>query len=156
MIFQQVWFPAVDSQQVVGRVVEIEKEHQARSREAKRPVKIVVPAMLHKVVTSDDYSVTELKDHNREEVCARFPGAWEHYVKLKGAPPAKPEELPEIKGTPIDQADWIAREKLAWLKLQGFSTVEQLAGMSDAQMQQLGAGARTWKKKASQYLSKPA
>jgi hypothetical protein len=59
-------------------------------------------------------------------------------------------------GMPIAKADFIAREKISWLAMQGFNTVEQLAAMSDAQIQSMGHGARTWKKKAQQLLQKPA
>jgi len=36
----------------------------------------------------------------------------------------------------------------------GFSTVEQLADMSDEQVQSLGPGARNWRKKAKTLLGK--
>ncbi len=152
----EIWFPAVESQSVVGRVVEIEKPHQAKSREAKKPVYIMVPAMEHKVAGSTDISHTEIKEHNRAELCARFPGAWEAYEKSKGGKVGKPTEVAAPDGMPIDRADFIAREKMAWLKLQGFSTVEQLAALNDSQLQSLGPGSRTWKKKAAQLLQKPA
>lgn len=152
---QDVWFPARESQSVVGRVVEVEKIHPAKSREAQKPVHLMVPVMASKVAGSHDISTQELKPHNRDEICARFPGAWDAYVKSKNGKVGEPEVMPDIDGMPIDRADFIAREKLAWLKLQGFSTVEQLAAISDAQMQSLGPGARTWAKKAKQLLQKP-
>lgn len=153
---QDVWFPARESQSVVGRVVEVEKVHPALSREAKKAVYIMVPVMASKVAGSHDISTQELKPHNRDEICGRFPGAWEAYEKSKGGKVGEPEIAPVIDGMPIDKAEFISREKLAWLKLQGFSTVEQLAAISDAQMQALGPGARTWAKKAKQLLQKPA
>jgi len=154
MFEREVWFPALESQSVVGRVVELEKPHPAKSREAQKPINVVVPCMLHKVAGSADYSVTEIKPHTKTEICARFPGAWEYYEKQKAAQPAQPTEIVQPEGTPISKADWIPREKLAWLAMQGFQTVEQLAGMSDAQIQNLGMGARTWAKKAKQFLAK--
>lgn len=155
MLFaQEVWFPALDSQSVVGRVVELEKPHPAKSREAQRPINVLVPVMLHKVAGSADYSVTELKPHTKGEICARFPGAWEYYEKQKASTPEQPAEIAVPAGTPIDKADWIPREKLAWLAMQGFQSVEQLAAMSDTQIQTLGPGARTWAKKAKQFLAK--
>lgn len=152
---RDVWFPARESQSVVGRIADVEKLHAAKSREAKRPVFIMVPMMHAKVAGSHDISTQEIKEHNREEIAARFPGAWEAYLKEKGGKVGEPEEVPDINGMPIDKADFIAREKLAWLKLQGFSTVEQLAAITDSQMQALGPGARTWAKKAKQLLQKP-
>lgn len=155
MLYQrEVWFPALDSQSVVGRVVEIEKPHAGKTREAGKPIHVIVPVVLHKVTTSDDYSVTEIKEHNKEELRARFPGALEHYEKTKAAAPGAPTEIEPPKGVPIGNATWIAREKLVWLEMQGIQTVEQLAGLSDAQIQNLGAGARTWAKKAKQFLAK--
>lgn len=153
MIRSEKWFPQKGSQSVVGRVVEIEKLHAAQSREAKRPVNILVPAMEMKVLKdSSDVSFKELKPHNKDQICADFPGAWEHYENLKGGNTSKTEEVAPINGMSIDRADYIPREKLAWLKIQGFSTVEQLAEMSDAQVQSLGPGARNWQKKAKALL----
>ena len=148
----EVWFPAAESQRVVGRIVEIEKVHGARSREEKRTVNILVPVMASKVAGEHDVSHQEIKDWNRDLICARFPGAWDDYQKRKTAAPEAPMELPPIAGTPIDRAEFIARDKLAWLKLQGFTTVEQLAAIDDAQIGKLGPGARTWKKKAATLL----
>ena len=148
----EVWFPMLGSQRVAGRVIEIEKTHGARSREEKRTVNIMVPVMASRVAGEHDISHQEIKEHNRSEICARFPGAWEDFQRRKDQAAPMPAELPEIKGTPIDRADFIVRDKLAWLKLQGFSTVEQIAAIDDAQMQKLGPGARTWKKKAATML----
>lgn len=149
------WFPAKESQQVVGKIEDAEKLHAKESREAGRPVYIMVPTLYSKVTSnSHDVSTQEIKPWNQKEITERFPGAWDHYQKSK----ANGEEAvaPVINGMPIDRADFIAREKLAWLKIQGFSTVEQLAACSDAQIQNLGPGARNWVKKAKQLLQKPA
>jgi hypothetical protein len=153
---RDVWFPAKESQSVVGRVAEVEKLHPAKSRAAQKPVYIIVPVMESKVASSHDISHQELKEHNRDQICARFPGAWEYYEKQKASKPKdEPQEI-IFEGMPIAKADFIAREKLSWLSMQGFNTVEQLAGMSDAQIQEMGQGARTWRKKAQQLLQKPA
>ena len=153
---REVWFPARESQSVVGRVIEIEKLHAAKSREAQKPVYIIVPVMESKVAASHDCSHQELKEHNRQQIVDRFPGAWDYFLKQKeAAPKVEPQDI-VFDGTPIAKADWVAREKLAWLEMQGFNTVEQLAAISDAQIQTLGHGARTWKKKAQQFLQKPA
>ena len=156
MIVTDKWFPQKGSQAVVGRIVEVEKLHPAKSREAQRPVSVLVPCVETKVLKdSADVSVRELKPHNKEQLLADFPGAWEYYEKVKGAANVnKVEEVPHVEGMPIDRADYIPREKLAWLKIQGFSTVEQLAGMSDAQVMSLGPGARNWRKKAKELVTK--
>lgn len=153
------WYPAVESQAVVGRVIEMEFLHPAKSREAGQEVYIMVPVLESKIASgSTDVAhqyLGHLPETERDTICKRFPGAWEAYMAKKAAKPGEDVELPGIKGTPIDKADWVAREKLAWLKLQGFSTVEQLAALSDHQFQSLGHGSRTWAKKAKQYLASP-
>jgi hypothetical protein len=149
------WFPALDSQQVVGRVIEVEKEHPAKSRELGRSVKIWVPYMASKVLKdSADVSGQEIKPHNQVAITSRFPGAWEHYLKLKENQPNKDEVVAEVPGNAIENANFIHRDKILYLKHAGFSTIEQLAAMDDHQMQSLGRGAREWRKKAVQHLQK--
>src|SRR5262245_14141812 len=154
------WFPAAESNAVVGRVVEIEKPHAAKSREAGYPVNIMVPVMETKVLKdSSDISHQELKPHIKGEfakITGRFPGAWEAYVASKGTEEIKEQVLPPINGTPIEKAaSFLPKERVGHLKLIGFSTIEQLAAMSDTQMQSLGPGARNWRKKAQQHLAGP-
>jgi hypothetical protein len=45
------------------------------------------------------------------------------------------------------------REKLAWLAELGFSTVEQIANMSDTTVQNL-KGAAKWRKQAQEFLKR--
>lgn len=147
------WFPQKGAPGVVGRVVEMEKPHPAKSRDENRPVHIMVAALQTRVLKdSSDVSFKELKPHNKDQILADYPGAWEYYVASKGAEFGKEVEVPPIKGMSIDKADYIPREKLAGLKLLGFSTVEQLAEMSDEQVGSLGPGARSWRKKAQVLL----
>lgn len=149
------WFPSRETTQVVGRVIEVEATDPIKSAEEKRPVFKLVPVMEHKVVVnSAEISHTRLKDWNRKEVCDRFPGAWDAYLKTKGGNVGAAEESRPALGLGIEHADFLPRAKIAWLKTIGFSTVEQLANMSDAEMQTLGTGARAWQKKAKQLLSK--
>lgn len=158
MLLPDKWFPQKGSQNVVGRVVELKKVHAARSREEQREVIILVPAMEHKVLKdSADVSHTELKPHNREMVCQNYPGAWEYYQKQKEAADEAPlaeKVLPTVEGMSIDRADWIPKNKLEWMKHQGFSTIEQLAAMSDEQVSSMGPGVRNWRKKAKELLQK--
>jgi hypothetical protein len=157
------WFGAVDSNQVVGRIVEIDKPWTAGSKEheqktgQKTQLYRKVPCMLAKTAGQHDESYDELKEWKRDAICARFPGAWEHYLAEKAAREqggAPPEVTVAPKGMSIDHADFIPRATIEALKLKGFGTVEQIATMSDAQIQTLGAGARTWQKKAKQLLAK--
>lgn len=150
------WFRAVDSQNVMGRVVEIDKVHAAKSREAGREITFKQPVMESKVAGSSDISHQQLKDWNKKEICARFPGAWEAYEASKVSTSPVPDYSVTMDGTPIEKADFIPAAKREWLKLTGFITVEQLAEMNDHQMQELGQGARTWKKKAKELLAKGA
>lgn len=150
------WFRAVDSQNVMGRVVEIDKVHAAKSREAGREITFKQPVMESKVAGSSDISHQQIKDWNKKEICARFPGAWEDYEASKVSTSPVPDYSVTMDGTPIEKADFIPAAKREWLKLTGFITVEQLAEMNDHQMQELGQGARTWKKKAKELLAKGA
>jgi len=151
------WFASRESQSVVGRVSEAPKCMVAESKAAGRQVEVMVPVMESKVAGSADVAVQELKpvhDPNEfEKICARFPGAWEDYLQRKGGDLA-PKAVPQLNGTPIDTVAFIPRAKVEWLKLTGFSTVEQIAEISDAQMQDLGTGARTWRKKAREQLGR--
>ena len=149
----ELWFPSREWGNVVGKVMEVEKEHPGKSRELGRSVKIMVPVMASKVAGSYDVSTQEIKDHNRASICGRFPGAWEAYEKERGAAPAEPAEVVST-GTSLDKLTFIPREKMAWLKIQGFSNAEQIANLSDADIQKLGPGARGWRKKAGQFLEK--
>ena len=151
------WFPAVESHNVVGRVVEHEKVHPAKSRERGEAVYVMVPVMEAKVLKdSSDVSTQEIKPQNEGEfkkIIARFPGAWDAYIKSKGSALGEVQELAPIKGTPIDKAlAFLPKEKVGYLKTIGFTTLEQLAEMSDAQVVSMGTGARTWRKKAAQLL----
>jgi hypothetical protein len=145
----------MESQQVVGRFIDIEIVDAAASHKEQRQIMKWVPALESKVAGSFDVAHQRVKPFNDKALQSRFPGAWEHYEKEKAKAEANPveDEAPSIPGTPIDRLDFIPREKLVWLQMQGFSVVEQIATLSDAQMQTLGTGARNWKKKASQFLS---
>jgi len=151
MMMHDKWFPATDSQQVVGRVIEVPKVHPKMSKEEGREVTFLVPVMEARVAGSQDVSHQQLKEFNREEICRRFPGAWEYYMKSKGE--ALHVEPVRQVGTSIDEIDFIPRAKITWLKTIGFSSVEQLAEMTDAQTQQLGTGSKLWRKKAKEFLA---
>lgn len=146
-----MWFPSSESQQVVGRFVDVESDNPAESRKHGKLVKMWRTALETKVVGSHDVSVQVVKPFNEIALRSRFPGAWEYYQSQKAG-----KDMPEIQpidGIPIEEATFIGKEKMAWLKMQGIVTVEQLATLSDAQIQNLGHGARTWKKKAGQHLA---
>lgn len=154
------WFQQVGSLRVVGRIVDTDKIHAARSREEKREVTILVPILISKVTAEQEVSTEELKPHNRDKIIAQYPGAWEDYLARKAAeaPATTPgsNELPPKRGMPIEKAEFLKRETMLSLKTQGFTTVEQLAEIDDGQMNKLGPGARNWKKKAATLLKDKA
>jgi hypothetical protein len=149
------WFPAVESNVVVGRFVDVETVDVKASEEAQKNVYKKVPALQAKVAGSQDVSVQAVKPFNAKELKERFPGAWEHYEEIKAMEPA-PVVVEVIaqapKGTPLHEAPFIPRERLAFLHELGFSTIEQVAEMSDTVVQNLGRGAMTWRKKAQEHL----
>jgi len=88
-------------------------------------------------------SADEIVREIREEDKVRFAAQWNRYLLNQ-------EQV--MDGTPIDE--WPAltasqREELKYLK--GF-TVEQIAGLSDAQCQKLGAGYMSLRVKAGAFL----
>lgn len=150
------WFPAVDSTSVVGQFVDVETVDVEASKNAKKNVHKRVPALRSKVAGSIDTSDQRVKDFNKDELIARFPGAWEHYMENRSD-----DEIGEavpvvqaIKGTPIYDAGIVPRERIPFLRELGFTTVEQLRDMSDTVAQGLGRGAMTWRKKATEYLAR--
>lgn len=95
-------------------------------------ISIVVPG-------SQDETVREVRDADKE----RFPVQWARYV-------ANAEQV--IDGTPLE--DWPAlsasqREELKYFKV---FTVEQMAGLTDGQLQKLGAGYMPLRDRAKAYL----
>jgi len=147
------WFPAKDSTHVVGRFVDGEATDIKKSEERGTTVYKAVPILESKIVGSHDISAQRVKDGNRDELVARFPGAWESYLEESAAPQAKPETISAI-GTPISELDFIPRQNLTWLRELGFSTAEQIRDMSDTVAQGLGRGAITWRKKAKEFLER--
>ena len=150
------WFQSKESTTVVGRIVDHEKLNAKQSRLQNKRVYMTVPVLESKVPgQSNDICVQELKEFNAEELKARFPGAWEFYNEHKSAPKVEQTVVYEVpKGTPLHQADFVPRERQAWLFEQGISTVEQLRDMSDTTVQNLGRGALTWRKKAREFLER--
>lgn len=151
-----IWFPAKESDKVVGRFIEVLVDDPVASTKAGHKVTMTYTVLEHKVAGSNDVSTDVVKPFKKAELTARFPGAWEHYEKLKALPPAPPQPTIVdlgIKGTPVEEAAIFNHDKLSWLKAQGIYTIEQVAGLSDSTCQNLGSGAKAWRKKAKEYLS---
>lgn len=149
---REIWFPSMESQSVVGRFTEIEVDDIIESQKRGEHVTKWVPALESKIAGSHDVACQRVKPFNETALQSRFPGAWDYFLKTKATEPAH-EEMPAVKGTPLDRLDFIPREKIAWLKMQGFSTAEQIATLGDHQLANLGPEARKWKKKAGQSLA---
>jgi hypothetical protein len=160
MHFGETWFPSKGDSKIVGRVGETRAVDRAASEKAGKTVWKSVPCLLSKVPGSIDESSQVIKPHNQKELTDRFPGCWDWYLKMKEqsvdakAPPSP--FLPEgasTAGTPLHEADFIPRDKIAWLSSLGFSTVEQIASMDDVTVQNI-RGASKWRKQAQEFLKR--
>lgn len=150
------WFQAVESHAVVGRFVDVEQVDVKASEAAQKNMYRMIPALQSKIAGSHDISVQAVKPFNKKDLIARFPGAWEHYEEFRAEPEVE-NAVPVVKatkGTPLHLADFLPREKQPLLHELGFSTIEQIAGMSDTIAQGLGRGAITWRKKAGEFLAR--
>lgn len=161
-MYSERWFPApATNAQVMGRFVDIEKVDPVASREAGRPVPKRVPALQSKVVGSHDISVQILKPFNEAELKSRFPGAWDFYEEQKAAAEQRPEmaAAPEvvsrtIEGHGLDKVDFLPRDRIPWLMMQGVQTVEQLASLPDIAAQNMGRDVFKWRKAAKHWLER--
>jgi hypothetical protein len=156
-MLQEKWFQHKDGGNVVGYVGEARSIDMKASEEAGKTMWKMVPVMYHKVAGHHDVSHTPIKPHNKDNICNQFPGAWEFYQAQRAEAAPKDAGLvsPEtvIKGTLLDKADFIPRTQMAFLVTMGFSTIEQLAGMSDTVAQGLKGGVQM-RKKAQEFLKR--
>ena len=148
------WFPDTYASGVVGRFIEIEVVDPIESTKQQKEVGKIVPALESKIPGSQDTAVQRLKDFNRKELLGRFPGAWDHFEKHREVREDVIPVIRMVKGTPIDAADFISRQKARELSDQGFVTVEHLAEMSEAVKQYLGRGALKIQRDAVAFLSR--
>ncbi len=151
------WFPSIDSTTVVGRVIDVECDVPETRNKSGEKLTEYRPVMQSKVTGSDDISAQAIKPHNEKELKKRFPGAWEHYQAQRDALERGTQVVePPIKGTPIEEGELFNNERIAWFKLQGFYTMEQVAAISDTTIENMGRsgsiGGRDWRKKAKRYL----
>lgn len=153
---QEQWFPAKDSRTVMGRFREIEVVDPIESEKQARSVTKLRLALESKVVGSHDVAVQAVKPFNKNELASRFPGALEHYEASKDQPqiytPVPVKQT--IPGTPLADADFIPRDRLEWLAMQGLQTVEQLRDLSDGQVQGMGREMGKWRKQADAFLKR--
>lgn len=157
---QDLWFPANEKDsKVVGRFIEIDTVNAAESRKQEREVLMRVLVLQSKVPgVSGDIAAQVVKPFNEKQLRERFPQAWETYHLRKAVAEQTPPPVPTsvahgIKGMPIEEASFLGKDKLTFMKEQGFLTIEQVADMSDMQCQNLGFGAKAWRKKAKEQLA---
>ena len=160
MLNEGQWFPSSEHSSVVGRFVERMIESASASQAAGKSVHVPKLLLESKVAGTHDVSAQLVKPFNEAEFRSRFPGAWEHFDKVREANKARvevqPEHLPAIEGagTPLHVVDFLPKNKLAWLAELGFTSVEQLAEMSDAQCQTIGHGSLSWRRNAQGWLKR--
>jgi hypothetical protein len=160
MFHGETWFQSREDSRIVGRVSEARTVDILESEKQKKTVWKMVPVLLSKVPGSSDESSQAIKPFNRDELCGRFPGSWEHYEALKAAQAEVPitahPYVPSgatTSGTPLHAADFIPRASLAWLSALGFSTIEQIAEMTDVVAQGLRGGSKL-RKQAQEFLKR--
>jgi hypothetical protein len=152
---QELWLPPnIPNAKAVGRFVDVHDEYVTREGERKQRI---VTVLLHKIPGSHDVSSSLCKDNpDGHKLRKEWAAAWSDYQKRKAAEEAAPA-VPTatehgIKGTPIEHADFISKDRLAFFKDMGFLTIEQLAGMSDAIVANFSSG-RNIRKKAAEFLT---
>jgi hypothetical protein len=154
---KDAWFPATgESAKVIGRFIDVEVTDSIASEKAKKTIYKRVAALESKIPGSNDTSVSRVKEFNKKELTDRFPGAWEHYESHR----EQQEDVSSVpivravSGTPLHLADFIPRNAIPRLQELGFSSLEQIRDMSDTTTQNIGHGAKAWRKKAGEFLTR--
>lgn len=106
---------------------------------------------------SGDFSSTPCKDNeDGKKLRKEWSQAWAHYEKMKAATPTAPDTPTAVEygiaGTPIEELTFLGKDQLARLKAIGLTTAEQLRDMSDTACNNVGFGARDWRRKAGEHL----
>lgn len=143
------WFPAKDELPgVVGRFAYQDIIDVPASQAADEKVYKQVIVLHEKVAGSHDESVRKVMPHNQHELIKRYPDAWSHFqgqdVKVAGTP------LSELV---LDDGSRLNEDRLLTFRLQGISTIEQLAVISDATCQAIGFGTRKLRERAQTMLA---
>lgn len=153
---QDIWLPPnTPNTKVVGMFAE--EEHEYTDRDG-RKLKRTVTVLRHKIPGSHDVSCSLCKDDdNGAKVKAEWSKAWDLYQKNKALRAQMPPPTPVavelgLKGTPIEEADFLGKDRLAYYKDMGFLLIEQIRDMSDADCNNVGHGAKANRKKAAEYL----
>lgn len=153
----EIWLPPkTPNSKAVGRFVDVvdtytDRFGQKQSRE--------LTVLLHKIPGSNEISSSLCKDNpDGHKLRQEWSLAWAEYEKRKAVEAAAPPPVPTsvelgVKGLPIEDLGFLGKDKIAYLKSMGFLVAEQLATMSDLQCQNIGFGAKNWRKKAAEHLA---
>lgn len=119
-----------------------DKLNQTATEKAGRPIYKQVP-YIHIMIPGD--KTTDMHRPVQEKDKARFPRHWALFE-------AEEEQITE--GTPLNEWTVLNVAQRSELKALGFKTVENVASMSDVQMDRIGMGAQKLKRMAQGYLDR--
>lgn len=111
------------------------------SKEAGRTIKRDVPYI--KIIQPGESRLAAYDQPATNEDVARFPRQWALF---------QAGQKQDISGSPLDLLFPESPAIVENLKSVGIRTVEQLAGLPDTGLQNVGMGARQWQEKAKAYL----
>lgn len=152
---QDIWLPSnTPNSKAVGQFADFTKHFTDQSGNKRTVTKLMLYTMVPGV--AEQSSQVVMDDDEGRRIKADYSAAWDLYLRNKEAP--KPDPIPTatefgLKGTPIEHADFLGKDQLAKLKMMGFLTIEQIADMSDMACQNVGFGAKTWRKKAKEHIA---
>jgi len=116
-------------------------QHPAKTEEAGHPVFEDVPFIKIQVPGDPTTLIdTKLRDHHKR----RFARHWAHFQQYQNAAP--------VIGTPLAEWAVVSRSQADNLRVSGVMTVEQLAELTDAQIQRIGMGGEQLRRKAQTWL----
>lgn len=152
---QEIWLPPNTAKsKVVGMFVD--ETHEYTNKDGVKCERTVT-VLRHRVPGSQDMSASLCKDNpDGTKLKKEWAKAWELYETRKANAVDQPPAIPTateygIKGTPIEEADFIGKDRLAFFKAMGFLTLEQVRDMSDGVAQNI-MGAKAMRKKAAELL----
>lgn len=152
---QDIWLPPNTAHsKVVGRF--FDQVHEYTNKDGEKCERTVT--FLEVRIPGCEASCQLVKDNpDGRKMKAEYSAAWAHYEKTKAAmataaPPVPTATEFGVRGTPIEELNFIGKDRLAMLKLMGFLTAEQVRDMSDAVCNQVGFGAKDFRRKAAEHL----
>jgi len=156
---QELWLPPnTKDPKVSGRFEDHSYEHTDQHGTRKWHTALV---LYTKVPGSSDTSSKVVRNNPEgEKTKTEYAAAWADYQKRKelaaNAPAQEPLAVQHgLKGTPIEEADFIGKDRLAFFQAMGFLTIEQVRDMSDTICQNMRSGV-SLRKKAAQFLASRA